>query len=936
MTPWRRVYRVRPWPATVLALPLVLLAAWYGWRAYASLDAYRSATAPEHALSLEEYHLSLHDVLDHDLRRFGMPGPPRKARIPHLKLHLSNANLAALEKGALKPEKRPYVNARLVRGASEVKVKVHLRGAQPWHWLNPQKSLKMKLSKGRESFDRAFLRGEVLNLVNDPNPVPVTDELVFGRARELGLLTPATGFARLALNGADLGVFRTSGQVDESVPRAARRFPGSIYSGNLSAKAPAEALWTDPGSWKKVSWQPGEEKARADLERLLGTLSRGSLAELADLAEHELDLPRFAALEALEIAFGIEERDARRNHKLYLDPHRGRWEAVAWSLRGFRHRPELELVEHPLGLRLKLLPGYFSLRARALHELLTGPARPASLRRRAIDLLERLWPELTSDPHWDAIKLAPDTDGFLRRMPRFMDEERLGLTLDAELATYAARFAFLRERFMRLELGHALERPREVPGGYETTWRLWVDGQAGVRLREISARFAPDCAEPSWQVFARGAPMTALDRAVEQSVLTPLELEPVARLVEHPGRGLRAEPAPTAYELRIASRCAPLSVEAWGTRLDDGSQVRSRPVPPDRQGTPPPVLPTPDHVPELVAGEQGLHPWSLASPAQELVRLGPGEVAVDGQRVFARHQTVTVEPGTTLRMGPGASLIFLGLLEVRGSHEAPVQVVASGEELFGGLALQGPGTAGSRLSHLIVLGGDRPAWRSASYSAALEVQDTERIELHDCQLRGATREGLHVGSVRGLEVDGLEVEDAAGDAVDLEFVEGSLQRVRVLRAGDDGLDLMGGRLEVSDAVVVGAVNNAVSAGEEVELSLASCLLAGSGAGLRAKNGSRVTISSSLLYQDQLGLAVENPSAYYPTRSRLLSDGLGLVDVEQEMHIAKRVERRVELSRVLRTLSDEAGLARLRSEVLGLADWSDLPALIQGWRTRGAP
>ncbi len=936
MTPWRRLYRVRPWPASVLALPVLLLASWYGWHAYASLDAYRRAAEPGRALSLEEYHLALHDVLRHDLRRLAQPAAPRRPRVPHLELRLSNADLAALEAGALQSEKRPYVDARLVRGTREVKVKVHLRGAQPWHWLNPQKSLKLKLAKGREDSDRAFLRGEVLNLVNDPNPVPVADELVFAQARALGLLAPATGFARLRINGADLGLFRASGQADESIPRAARRYPGSLYSGNLSSRAPADALWTEPGPWKKVSWQLGEEDTRADLERLLATLARGSLAELTDYAEHELDLERFAALEALEIAFGVGERDARRNHKLYLDPHRGRWQSIAWAVRGFRHRPEIELCDHPLGLRLKLVPGYFTLRARALHKLLSGPAQPATLRRRAIEQLERLWPELISDPHWDAVRVLPNTNSFVRRMPVFMDEERLALALDSSLANLATRHAFLRERFGALELRHELGAARTIAGGHEAALRLWLHGQGGLRLAGFSARFAADCREPSWQVFARGSPVTAGGLTAEQPAIAPLDLEPVALLVARPGGELRAEPAPTAHELRVVSGCAPLEFEARGTRLDDGSWVRSLPLPPGGLGPAPPEPPAPDHVPALVAGERGLHPWTIAPPRPEEVRLGPGDVAVEGPRVYGRHQVVRVEPGTTLRMGAAASLVFLGRVEIAGSEDAPVRVVAAGERPFGGLALQGPGTAGSSLRHLEILGGTHATWRSASYHAVLEVQDTERIALQDCRIQGAAREGLHVGSVRGLAIDGLVVEDAGRDGVDLEFVEGSLQRLRVLRVGDDCLDLMGGRLEVRDAALVGAKGNAISAGEEVDLTVASSLLAGAQTGLRVKNASTVTLSGSLCYADEVGFVVKNPTAYYPRRARLLTDGVGLVEVGREVQVEKQVERRADLSRVFRTLSDEGGLARLRREVLGLDDWAGLPALVQAWRTGDAP
>ncbi|HSA24728.1 MAG TPA: hypothetical protein P5076_24925, partial [Myxococcota bacterium] len=166
--------------------------------------------------------------------------------------------------------------------------------------------------------------------------------------------------------------------------------------------------------------------------------------------------------------------------------------------------------------------------------------------------------------------------------------------------------------------------------------------------------------------------------------------------------------------------------------------------------------------------------------------------------------------------------------------------------------------------------------------------------------------------------------------------QGSLQRLRLLRAGDDGLDLMGGELSVSDAVVVGAAGNAVSAGEEVELALGSSLLASARTGLRVKNGARVTCSGSLVFEAETGLAVEGPTPYYPLLPRLLADDLGLVAVKEESHLSRRVARRVELSRVFRTLSDAGGLARLRREVLGLADWGGLEALVQGWRARVTP
>jgi hypothetical protein len=924
-------------PAALLCLPGLLLMVWYGWRAFSGLDRYRRAAAPERRLDLTLFRIGLHDALRKDLRRLTLAEPAGRGRFSKLGLKVEGPALALLAEAAGQSEDRPWAAATLEDGGRRFPVSLRLRGQQPWHWLGLQRSLKVRL-EGDAPGGRAFFGGTVLNLLNDPNPVPVADELVLELARGLGLMTPGTGFARLRLNGADLGVFRAEGQVDESVLRRAGRFPANLFSGDLPPGAPAGALWREPARWKKVAWAEGEKKELSELERLLALVREADAAGFVDFARHELDLERFAALEALEIVFGAEERDARRNHKLYLDPHRGRWEPLVRGLRGPRHRPELNLAEHPLGLRLKQVPGYLSLRARALRELLDGPASPGEVRARAFGLLEKLLPELVRDPHWDATRLLPPVDPFLRRMLRPMDETRLGLALEAELATFAERAAFLRATLERLAFQHELGAPEAVAGGFSTGLGLWLEGETGLRLTGLRATFEPACPAPVWQVFVRGEPLQPLSARAEIELASDLRLEPVARIRRARDGAPRAVTAPVRYDLRLASSCPPVRVEAWGERLDNRARVRSGPSTPGLLARGRYRHLGPAQVPGLASGEAGPHPWEVAEAEVDPgpIRLGPGRVEVSTSRVFPPGQRVEVAPGTTLALGTGVSLVFLGPLEVHGTRLEPVRVEATGPEAFGGLALQGPGTAGSRLRHLHIQGGDRPIWRAVTYTAALNVHDTRDVWLEDCRVTAPAREGLHAGSVRGLRVDGLTVEDSPGDAVDLEFVEGELRDLRLLRAGDDGLDLMGGRLLLADSLLVGARGNALVAGEGCELRLVGSLLAGARVGLKVKNGARVSLQDSLVWGVELGLSVEAPTVHYPRRARLAADGLGLVGVGREARVAAAAARGVDLARVQRSLTDAGALGHLRREVLGLGDWQELEARVKAWLGGGAP
>jgi hypothetical protein len=341
---FRRFYRVRPLSALLLCLPGVLLCLWYAWNAYASFDRYRRSTGEEISLTLEDFHIQLFDGLRRDLRRFLMPSPPDRSKIERFTFHMSSAEMDALQAGAKLESKRPYVSAQLERNAVLQDLELRLRGQQHWHLLGKQKSLKVRLPKG------ALLDGHrVFNLLSSPDPMMVGEQIILDLSRKRGILTPHYSFARVKVNGADLGVFHYEAQPDESVLRKNQRMPGSIYSGNLPPSAKTEELWNDTSRWKKVAWRNEKEaQNRGELKRLLHHIRSVSVRDFVEFARREIDLRAFATFDALDVIFGVEEHDFRKNHKLYYDPYKGRWEPVAWNFRGFRHDPQFNLVENPL------------------------------------------------------------------------------------------------------------------------------------------------------------------------------------------------------------------------------------------------------------------------------------------------------------------------------------------------------------------------------------------------------------------------------------------------------------------------------------------------------------------------------------------------------------------------------------------------------------
>ncbi len=931
----RRFYLVRPLAAVLLCLPGILLVVWYSWEAYSSFSRYRWVTGEEAVLTVEDFHLQLHDTLKKDYRRIWMPTRPKNSKLPEFSFHISPGNLSKLYEGAELDSGRPYVPTELEDNGKLVKAEIRLRGSRHWHNLGRQKSIKVRLPKGK------LIRGSrVFSLINDPAPMVVGESLILQLARKKDVLTPKSAFARVLINGSDLGVFRYETHPDESLLRNNRMVPGSIYSGNLPGSAKTEELWSGTSRWAKPAWRVDAEKdISAELDRLLKNVKTMTVKEFADFARREMDLKAFATFDALDVTFGGDQHDYRQNHKLHFDPYTGMWEPVAWNFRGFKHDPYFNLVENPVLMRLKLVPEYVSQRNEILYKLLVGKASVSSLRSRGLKTLLKLRQELASDRFFDAYKMLPRTDRFHRQMVRPMTLEKAALVFESELTTYKRRHNFLLRELKKNPMRSS--RLATIPHSTSTQpseddaeqmratddFQVVVDGRVGVTLTQFNASWNEHIDGLRWRILLDGQPITAVTEKKTAPVLRDIHLYPSVGFVEREDgskkRGkVRSVMVPTIYRFEIESSGSLSDLEAVGIHMATGSRVRTRPAeewPSDGETL------GPDEVPTFDAGEVSPHPGTLKRPGPETIRLGPGTMEVPETITFASHQRVEVAAGTHFRMGEDASLVFLGEVRFNGIASDPIVVKGADNALWGGIAVQGKGTRGSRFEHVEVKGGTKPRYGAIPYPAMINVHDTRDVSILHCRF-GENRESedvLHVAYVKDLEIEFTTIKNSREDAIDLEFVTAKLTGIKTVNAGDDGLDLMGTDVAVKDSSFISSGGNGISAGEESEVMVFDSLVAGAKVGVLAKNASTVELFGSLLYENRTGVRIYRQTTRYAGDSRIASDRLFIVRSEQDLRTDKESKNALEIQRVQRRLPKDGSLNNLLTNVLDIHSWSHL-------------
>ncbi len=928
----RRIWRISMGSAIVLSAPVVLLSAWCAWNAYANLDLYSRVAYPSRGISLDDFRLSFHDMLTQWSRNLFSWNDSGKSNLPKFKLHLKNAQLQAVLSDH--SGKGKYVEGIWSKGNRNIHIRVRQRGHKHWHHMGAKHSMKVRFGK-----DGGGLGLKALALINEPTPFFITNVLIAEVAKNFGLLFPEPDFVRVWLNGADMGVYRRQIMADEALLRRNNRYPCNLYSGDLDGDEPAQTLWTKPTAWKKSAWCSGGKKSYIDLASFLDHISSDSFQEFSDFAHNKLDMKSFATLDALEIAFGIAQRDWRQGHKLVHEIGSGKWEPVAWSLRGFFDTGNFKPSNSPLGIRLEMVPGYLSMRNRILHQMLIGPARPTEVRNRALELFSKLIAELTTDAHWDAYELTPDTDPFLYKMLRPMNEKKLSLVFDSEMASYAIRHAHLLS-----ELENVIITTTACRNGKKSSWpfRVTILSRVGVSLESIGLWFEDKQQHP-WVLKAAGKRIHSSPENSFTNIPTPIDLFPSVELVKHQNpknknNPLTTQPTTVSYGMEIQTDSVPLKAILKCRNLATGSIVVlnvdfSQPKISCSHGEQ-------EHldsslVPSFTAGQHSAHPWSYdRKESKKEISFGPGDVPITHTMTFGENQKVTVLPGTRFIMDKDASLVFLGQVQILGTRKKPVLMEPAGKFSYGGLVLQGDHAAGSRVKWLHTRGGSYPVLFGQKLQGTISINNTKNILMENCKFEKNSQgiDLVHASNVSGFRLQHVTINRSSQDALDLEFCRADIRDLIVLEPKDEAIDLMGSTVEISDSILSSAGGSDISAGERSRVTIERSILNRGKTGILIKHGSSVVFFSSLITKCNTGIKVKAASRYYPNGSSLDARSIAIVDcgtnIIKEERSSSKKSARTNLSNILYSFGHTPFIEHIRKDILGVPKWSYLDRAIE--------
>lgn len=926
-----KFYKLRLWAGVLFSLPLVLVVLWYAWAAFAQVDRYMRGSSDEAVWSFELFQIALHDELIRDFRRMTQEERPPVSALPTFDISLNRDNLDALNKQLYSNAERSYVHGYIQKDGQIHETKIRYRGTKNWHWIGSQKSIKMRLDRG-DLIDGT----RIFNLLNDPTPFGLEVPIIFSIARQLDLLTPDYHMARVRLNNSDMGVYHYAAQPVEGVLRRGRRMPGALYSGDtdsLDVERGVGGLFFGREGWQQVTERMvGTAGEYAPLDHLLEAIQHANHAEFVAFSERHIDLQRYAAFDALDVVFGGNEHDYFSNHKLYFDPYRGRFEPVVWGFRGFRHEPAFNLVDHPLLVRLKMVPGYLALRNRIVFDLLTQAASVPQVRMYAAELFAEISPDLATDPHWDSYKLLPRVTRFHRFMVRPMSREKWLLSARVEMLEYGRRARYLLDELEAFEVagtayalspeivrvdlvvdGHGAETLREVVVGREGSgtfeWRSDFNRNGRLDISDpllVSGQVATSYVLNSFNELLPGVRLVS--RADSLAKRGKVSVDPEARtysyLIE---TSEKVSEIVLIFESQASGRSSRLALAVSG---EDAPSIQ--------------LLPDVHSAPELAAGQRSPHLWDFPmEPPFETVNLGPERVEIDGIRLFLSHQNVVIAAGTQIEMGPHASLVFQGLVTAVGTAKDPIAIVArDAAQPFGGIAVQGPATSGSKFKHLRVEGGTKIGNIGVDYPSLFNIYDTRDILLEHVYFARNTEaeDVLHTTYVDSIRLHEVVVSQAPVDGIDLEFSTGEIRGVRVLGAGDDCLDLMGVDLLIADSVLQDCSNNAISAGEESVLRAHGLFISDSKTGLLAKNDSHARITRSLLYRTDTALQTKRRDVHYTGSSSIGASDLFVVKSARIIDAASQT--RIEAGPVHQALPVTGALDHLMRHVLGLSGWGD--------------
>ena len=747
--------------------------------------------------------------------------------LPRINLFVPESNLAQLE-SHMPQSGFDYVQGGMLINGALKKVKIRYRGDYSYHWGWDKKSIRVKTGKGN-------LYGglRVFNLQAPKTWSQLNNYLSLKLAENMGLLTPRIEIVRLFLNGQDRGVHIFIEQPGESTLRNAHLMPGDIYRGEMVAKGiftipriTNKKLWLFDSTsfWDKVSINNhyGADSV-APLEKLLSLFSDNDYEGRQTALSGIMDMEAWGRFSAFETLASTKHYGKGHNWRLYYDPWRGKFYPLVWDPAGWIAKPE------EVG---------FNVISSKLHRLLfrNGDflrARNAALEEFFSLGLDALFLQYASDTI-ETMKTEIKTDAFLR---------------PASIVKVAEAMEHLRFKSIERTFSIAKDRlfaPDESLIKYHYRnlgLKLLVDGYRPIQMIRVKFDKELDTDIEAYIKYetAKGVKIVDLSQTIEfgsNSIALRASLLPDITLNDDKTQTGSVDPlqvGPGYYQIHFNG-------------LDPNTKILSAEVNRGLGWIPAQAVDsiTPTVFSQLYA------PVAVNTVPEPAV--WSGEVILEGHQILDRP--LVIEPGTTVNLTPGATLVLKHRLTAKGTREAPIRFVPARSEQapWGAVVLSGRGADGSTLSHCEMAGGSGLKGDLFEYSAMLSIHDVKDVVISDCQFRDNHVVDDMVHTVyTDIRFERVLFKNALSDALDLDISTASISDSQFENSGNDAVDLMTTQASITGSHFNNNGDKGISVGENSQLYAVNNTLQGNLIGVQSKDRSTAVLLNQTFTNNKTAL-----------------------------------------------------------------------------------
>ena len=708
----------------------------------------------------------------------------------------------------------PWISGQLRYGTTAMKVRFRKRGDNSVHWLTDKRSLTVRTP--RDNFYKSYrafgLSGKEV----------LTSFLANQLSQEFALVSPFTAVSPVFLNNRFYGTYRFVETVDESFLRPFDRMPGNIFRGDAAErgeyqKGVQRGLFLNPVLWDRAS---KNDRWTSDTTRQLTQLLRDVAGTTFD--DHQrmmarLDRDEFARLLAYLLLVGDPyHMDGIHNQLLYEDPSTQTLHPVPWDIR--------------------LLP-------------LEHPEKPLS-------------------PLFQAVLRDPlVADSVMRIVARRLQGDAFLKTADSVLRVTTARYGnYLEYDRLRVglipDVGNA-DNARSVLRGNAKLLREWMADDA------IAFAATPAGGSTVLDFETRGhvgADLTglSLDRAASGTVTLRLDgnlngvldaSDPAIVLRADSAGILRPDKPVVLYAgwetSRPAVRAGHIPYRFFLTGAPAGARVTPMLL---NRATGKSVPPLPWAAGTLVHEGTSWHPWLMPQPSHRTHHMS-GMMRITSTLKIPAGDTLIIEPGTTLRLGPDVSVISRGLVLARGTAAQPIRVLAdSAGTPWGTFSLQGHGADSSIFTNVEFATGGGALIDRIEYTGMVNVHRGngsvwDHVYFHDNLRSDDSFHALH----SRVHITNSHFVNANGDAIDFDISTGDIRDNRIENSGNDGIDLMTSTPRIVHNRITGSGDKGISIGEAsrpfiFNNFIDSCLI-----GIEVKDRSEPLILNNRITRNTTGL-----------------------------------------------------------------------------------